>query len=209
MKDICSQAESFHGVATVHPSDFVADVRVAICETRRQAEGAAGETRSTALHGVLALMEDLDTVCAKYLNAVMSWHAVATEAELGAVNATADACAAACVEEYHRRSARVLASCRDTIRRTLEGGQPAFTVTAGGGRGQDEGLFMSPEIREQRARAAFEVLRSRAAFELADMELCVYGSETPWHSTLQSSGTLPSPPPTNPQSGNGRTTTGM
>ncbi len=187
-----------HGKSS-HASDFVADVRVAISEARRQVDdtGVAGSVSgiSARLVTVLGFIEDLDMVCAEYLDCVASWQAVATEAELAVVDATAQACAKAAEQEFYRRSARVLATCEDAIMGVLA---KDLGMTAAG-----------TEIQLQHTKAAQEALRSRAAFELATMEMCVFGLETPWRSTLQGNDTQLSPPPISRLFQNGRTTTGM
>lgn len=207
VQDVSRQAAQFPA-ALAHPSDFVADVRVALAEARRQAEAAAGEASSSQdLLSALEQADDLDTVCAKYLHTVTSWHAVYTQTEAALADATADACVHTCHEEFVRRSTRVLGACHDAIQAMLQTTpQGGATIVARGGPGVV--LSMSADIQAQHARAAFEALRARAAFELAEMEMCVHGRETPWHSTLPSSDTQLFPPLTSLPFGNGRSTSG-
>jgi hypothetical protein len=176
----------------VHPEDYVADVRVAVTEARRQAEAAAGEMSAKAggvspqLQHALTVAEDLESVCAKYLDATTSWHAIATEAEQTVVELTADACTHTCQQEFFRRSTQVLETCRSMIRTTLAQHHDTSAMLAG------DQIRISP----QHARAAYEALRARAAFELAELEMSVHGLETPWHSTLPASVTPQYHPPT-------------
>ncbi len=148
-----------------HPSDLVVDVQGALTQARALAEAraravTAGEPMIPGpLDTALVLAGDLCTLCDNYLEAVTSWRAVATQAELEVMSATARACTQAIQDEFLRRATRTVAACRTAIQ-TL--------------------LAVPPLVHDQTAVAAYNALCSRAALELAQVEMSVHGMQTPW-----------------------------